>query len=361
MSVLIALCVWTVVIVGFPQGTPVNNRFHSCVITVGLALFAVIASAVAYASVYDRTLYTEQYERISVSPFPGLSGDDPLFAIFLWCLAHVAPTTGPALFGSVAGLCAIGHVFALWRLLPPWGVLVAWLTTLASGLFFAYVNVAARQGLAVACLMIAVSLYATGSKRRIPFLALLVAASMLHWSAIPVAVGMASLRVFRPRLKILLLGWGGLAFAFVLHLPSQILGGYGRLLPAINDYGSSGAFNSYRSGGDRLDFLAVSVVILAVALIGVRALPEDQVYRRLVSVYLVFNSFFLLFGSLAFSDRMAAYSWFLGPLLLWFPIVALKAKANRILPVGTAVGVVTLGLGLGPLLRLATCAGRRCG
>jgi hypothetical protein len=94
------------------------------------------------------------------------------------------------------------------------------------------------------------------------------------------------------------------------------------------------------------------VSIAFVGLAGGRLLVFDVVYERLFTAFLMLNGMFLLLGFVAFSDRIAAYSWILGPSLLWYPLCRLRslpahAAAVAVLLIAYAAGFSSGNLGVG--------------
>lgn len=324
--------------------------------TVGLATMTV-ASVATMQGAADRQQYMKRWRILEAAPSPRVEGmlpdADLGFNAFLWGLARVAPLSEPLLYGFVAAIVVGAYVIASRLLLPAWATLGALVTMLAMGLIVAYSSVAIRQGLAVGFLLAAVALYSTG-RGRWPVLAGLVAvASVFHWSALPLGLAVLVLRVRTPGLRWPLLAWVALAVGYVQGWNVVLLERLGLYGAAVQTYSSDVAFDAYLGGaGARLDFLAVSAAILAAGLLGRRWMADDDDrHARVLTAYIVFNCAFLLVGFVAFGDRIAAYSWFLAPWLLWLPLTRVK---DAMLPALVVGAVVAFGLVAGTLPQVAS-------
>jgi hypothetical protein len=353
MLLLLTLCAWIIAITAGQSRTIVANRWTVALIATLVAALSVAASAASEFQVSDRLVYVRMFRDLGVldSPQQLSTETDFLFVWLLWVWGHVVPTRAEFLFGGIAVVLAAAYLFACHRVLPPWAGLAAWLTLVASGWFASYTVVAIRQGLAIACLMAAVGLVVVKNGRRAPLLALLAAAPLFHWSAVVPAVILAVIYLRGIPVRIVVFTWCALAVAFVLDLQQLALGRFQQQLPQMTEYLGPDAFRSYQAGGNRLDFLAVSAVFITIGLLGRRGRDADPVLDRLFVILVAFNCYFLIFGFVAFSDRIAAYSWFLAPMLTWYVL----SKRNNIPAATTAiVAVVAFGLFGGTLAALAS-------
>lgn len=355
LALLLTISVWAAAVIGGRRSPAVNSRVTVGIGVVVLSVMAVVAVATAEGA-SDRQLYMQQWRILETSPTPRVQGvlddADLLFNSFLWVLARVAPVSEVILYGVVAAAVVGAYVLASRLLLPGWATLGALFTVLALGLVASYSGVAIRQGLAVAVLLVAVALYVTGRASPLRLAALAVVAGLFHWSALPIGLAVAVMRVRTPGVRVLLGVWLVLAVAYLQGWNQLLLDRLGLYGAAVQSYSSDVAFDAYLGGqGGRVDFLLASAAMVVVALVGRRMMPADPQHARLTAAFLVFNCAFLLAGFVAFSDRIAAYSWFLAPWLLWLPMTRVKDAA---VPVLTLVGVLTFGLTTGTLTALAS-------
>jgi hypothetical protein len=68
----------------------------------------------------------------------------------------------------------------------------------------------------------------------------------------------------------------------------------------------------------------------------------DPRYAELVKYYVAWNCVYLLFGFVAFADRLAGYSWFLVPILVWFPVLKREKYS-----VGPTILLTAMSIALG--------------
>jgi len=97
---------------------------------------------------------------------------------------------------------------------------------------------------------------------------------------------------------------------------------------------------------------AGGLAILIVGLVAVWRGAPTPWYARLVLFYCTLNTYFLLFGFIYFSDRLAAYSWTLAPLVLATPFAYPKAPVGRLLTVLFVIAVLAFGFTIGPFQQM---------
>lgn len=77
--------------------------------------------------------------------------------------------------------------------------------------------------------------------------------------------------------------------------------------------------------GFRFDFLLYSLLPIIVAFFfKLRAKTKNELYEKLLCVYLMTNSFWVIFIRANFSNRFAYLSWFLYPLVLAYPLLNIR-------------------------------------
>lgn len=283
----------------------------------------VFQGALSEYGVSDRGVYLDLFVQLSSasSPFAVDSDADPLFLATLWALGQLGNPSPELLFGFTTLVLSVSYYVACRAFLTGWAAVLSLLTLCAVGLLEAYSVVALRQGLAISAVMLTLFAFRGKGLRWPLLLAFCGAAVLFHWSAIgPVLVVLlVRYRLFRLRLAVGV--WCVLAIAYVSSLQARLFAGLSTWLPQMEEYSSSGAYANYGSEGNRFAFLAVSGAALALFLWALRAEgfspTSDTEFRQLVELYVGFNCFFLALGFIAFSDRIAAYSWFLAPLLFW--------------------------------------------
>jgi hypothetical protein len=89
-------------------------------------------------------------------------------------------------------------------------------------------------------------------------------------------------------------------------------------IPKMDFYGTIG--DGVNRSGNRMDFFIFTVFGIFAGLFLYKYLFRDSKYEKLIKIYILFSSVFFLLGFIAYSDRIAAYSWFLLPIILWIPV-----------------------------------------
>lgn len=177
-----------------------------------------------------------------------------------------------------------------------------------------------RQGMAIGILLISLATYLKGKKKTA--VVLMILSAQYHSTAYIMLLAFLIIEIFKINLKPLLGIWGLASVLYVTgwnqiviqHLPfhSQYLLSYtGELW--------SGQSTLYGQAPNSIKYLAYSAVFLIVMLF-LRSffLMEDEDMLFFVRVYTVWNTVFLLFGFIAFSSRIAFYSWILFPFIVFY-------------------------------------------
>lgn len=212
--------------------------------------------------------------------------------------------------------------------------------------FFSYISLVLRQGLAMAFIFYAVACIinveeeARNKKIFIPLLL----ASFTHWSAIPIAIIILIIKNKSIRIKHLVLLWALSSILFLSDLQSKIFKPIANLLPPLESYSSQSTIDYYGSV-NRIDFLVFSFIWVVIGLYFYNKLNKEKSYGIVLKIYISLNIFFLLFGFIAFSDRLASYSWFFIPVIIWYPLFKQK-KYTPVLMTGyllifTIIGMLT--------------------
>ncbi|CAH1194597.1 hypothetical protein PAECIP111892_01757 [Paenibacillus auburnensis] len=250
------------------------------------------------------------------------STNEPLFVIVSWIVAHF--TENPRIYLAVLWVVFIVPFYlSLNRMYKPWQVAVIIFSYLNFGFFYSYSSNVLRQGISIAFIILSLSYYLMGQKNKKPYVFLTVGC-LFHWTGISAAVAVILLIKTNIKLRYLLGFWMLSALLYVTNLNAKLVAPFAGIIPKFDVYSSTSALQAYSNQTNRLDFLLFSAVWVAIGIVLYYFFYREDEYLRIIKAYIVLNSLFVLCGFLAFSDRIAAYSWFLIPLLIWHPIV--KAK-----------------------------------
>ena len=234
--------------------------------------------------------------------------------------------------------CSILYVFPLYVASKKWvGANAYFLLLMAIGSFsfWAYGVNGIRNGIATSMFILGLSF---SRNKKILKLLLFLIAFMIHQSVIiPLAAYVITVFVKNP--KYFLLFW-------LASIPlSLVLGSISELFFASLGFGGErvnyliqGNVNndSFRYTGFRWDFLLYSAsgVFSGYYFIIVKKF-KDPIYIKLVSIFLISNSFWILIIRANFSNRFAYLSWFLIAFVIFYPFlksVFLK-KQNKLLSI----------------------------
>lgn len=356
LAVFVALVILTITLAPLAaEGSSLRAAPHQAPLLAALVGLVVVYSLVANTTVLDRLFYTTDLERASGVSFSELfnraafeptAGTEPVYLILLWVMSRFGTTTS-VFFLFIALTTSLLYLWPLVRLLDWWKATFVFVLALALGTFTSYTSIVARQSIAMSLMSAAICWGLIGRRTQLA-VALAVVASLAHWSALPfAAVVLLSLRITVP-LRVALVGWLGCAALFVTGSQTRVLGGLTAYLPKQDLYTSSSLASVYTGGVNRLDFLAFGAAMLLAFLAMRWWLDVPEWYTPVLVVFIGFNAIFLLGGFVYYSDRLAAYSWYLAPLLAAAPLVSRSSTRSRTMGAIVAVAAGGLAVVSGP-------------
>jgi hypothetical protein len=356
LAFAVVAALWTLMLILAPPESALRGRVNALIPLVILSIFAVVFAVKGNDGLPDRIVYTNELQYIAGHTLGGAfaltftTSREPLYILFMWLVSNASHATA-WLYFCVGTVCTLIYLGGLLRLVPLWQAPLVWFTTLSLGFFTSYASLVARQGLSMAMLFAAICLILKGTRSRW-WVLLLMAAALMHWSAIPIALTIALLAVLRIRLRLVVAVWGIAAILFLTGIQEWLLGPLAGIIPGWNEYTDPNLNSAYTGGANRRDFLLFSLVILVIGLIAVGRGAPTPWYSRLMVFYLALNTIFLLFGFILYSDRIGAYSWTLAPLILATPFAYPKSRIGRIGTVAFLAAVIGYGFVRGPFLQM---------
>ena len=321
-----------------------------------LAALTVVNTMVAATGnfdVVDKGRYALEFQSLSFTPFGDVlhdfvsTGREPAFLLFMWLIGMF--THEPmAFFAVTAVVCNLALIGALWLLLGAgWKTAVVFYITFCFGFFIDYSSFLLRQGLSMACLMLAVALVMRSSSP-VKIILLLAAGVCFHWSALAPAVVILLVHFLRLRTGLLLGLWAALSLTYFTGLNARLADPLGSSIEQVENYANPDLAVNYAGGTNRPIFWLLSAVPLLVAYPAVklaRSLPSW--YGQLLNAYILLNCYYLLLGFVYFSDRLAAYSWSLIPALISVPFLSYQGRGGSIIRAGLLGGFVAWGFYFG--------------
>lgn len=204
-----------------------------------------------------------------------------------------------------------------------------------------------RQGIAIGILLISLMTYLKGHKK-VSILLMLISAQF-HSTAYIMFVSLLVIEFFKINLKWLLTIWGIGSLLYVTGWNQRVV----QYLPFNSKYISnytgslwSGQSELYGQAPNAIKYLLFSIVFLIIILFFKKMFLNNDIGMIFLSkVYVVWNTIFLIFGFVAFSSRIALYSWMLFPLIIFYAFWSnkvLKGYYPVLLVVWLIAGLVSL-------------------
>ncbi len=356
LMTLILFLLATVWILGFCLLPKVAYVRHWTNAVFPLAAITVVNTMVAAAGnfdVVDKTRYGLEFQSLSFTPFGEVlndfvtTGREPAFLVFTWIVGIF--THDPMVFFVVtAVICNLALVLGLWLLLGSgWQTAVVFYLTFCFGFFVDYSSFLLRQGLSMACLLIAVALVMRSS-RPMKILLVLTVGICFHWSALAPAIVILLVRFLRMRPGLLLGVWAVLSLTYFTGVNARLADPLGSSIEQVENYANPDLAANYAGGTNRPTFWILSAVPLAVGYPVsrlMRGLPSW--YSTLLNTYILLNCYYLLLGFVYFSDRLAAYSWALIPVLIAVPFLSYAGRGGTMVRAALLAGFAAWGLYFG--------------
>lgn len=210
------------------------------------------------------------------------------------------------------------HFGALW----PYG----FLGFLSFFEFFSYGTNGLRNGLACSIFILAM---AYNNLKYLRYVLMLIAV-LLHVSLI-LPVGAYIVAIFFKRINFYFILWFS-ALTVSYFSGDFFTNLFTEFLPQRTNYYLLGDGDIFYKVGFRVDFILYSFlgVLAAYYYLYVRKI-QDELYNKLVSVYLFSNGLWLLVVRAYFTNRIAYLSWFLLAPLIVYPLLKIKMTKNQIL------------------------------
>lgn len=327
----------------FPKATIINNTVITrlfVIILMCVSLYVIIITDLNYT---DRSQYTQHfYQSMSMTFFDQLkqSNMETLYVIIVNIISYFV--SSPIIFYII--LHIIFLIFIAKGIYKLQGIsLLAYSFIIYLNVFYyyGYVLNGIRQGLAIAGIILVFSLLVKGKKYKGLIISIVI--SLLHYSVIPFIL-LTYLVVFlnnKLKFKYLLLGYFIFSILYVFDLQTLFVGFIDSTY--IETYTSPEVMERFEETNN-INFLLFNTVFLSIFYIFYKNhFKQDKIYILLFKLYIVFSMIFILFGYIAFSNRLAAYSWFLIPILLSYYMVnnRLNILNGGILLATLIVGIIT--------------------
>lgn len=360
MSLYIAMSTWVFMLAATKPNTIVSNRYTATFIFWSFFLLVTILVMLNYnkllvgpEAISDLRIYTREfawYSDLSFEESLSVGGKEWLFTLFTWILSQI--TENIYVYLTIVWLSITFILVRSLRLIfEPWKVVLVFFTYVNYPFFLSYVFNGMRQGFAMTFLLLALCLLVANKKSRFLFYGCVLSAFLFHASTLPFALALILLRKMkRLSLKTSVSIWVMSALLFVTGLNRLLLAPVAARIESLSGYLQDVVLAGY-SGVNRLDFLLFSFVFIALGIFLYKrtAAQYQHKYRLILNAYILYNVVFVLFGFIAFSNRLSAFSWFLIPLLIWYPVLSIEKtkRPNSLIVLLILISSVAIGSATG--------------
>lgn len=276
---------------------------------------------------------------------------ESLFLLYQWSLSKIS--SNDLTFIIVTFLIYVFLLLkAIKKIFLPWQYIYIFFAFLCYPFFYNYILNGMRQGLAMMLILLAMT-YWIKKRNSFKFYISIIFSGLIHVTSFFFTIPLFIVLWLNIKLKYLLLLWTFAIFLFLTDLNSFIANiGIINELNFIELYTNNGIIEVFGET-NKINFLVFSSFFLLLSLFLYKYIDLDEklknIYLVTIKTYTVFNILFLLFGFIAYSNRLAAYSWHLLPLLILFPILH-KSKHSPFLLIITIVIFMIIGWVTSPLL-----------
>lgn len=332
--------------------TLINNSYNAgFLLIIYILLITYKIANLSLDSTPDMYVYFNEYleySGISLVDALTISNKEFLFTTVQWILSNIS--TSFLFFKIVSWFLFISiFLLSLMRIFRSYQLLAVFIGFTTYFIFFSYALNTMRQGLAISLLFFAISILITDSNQKKLFYTAIICAPLIHFSSLFLSITLFVLRKFDLKLKTLLLIWITSLGLFITNINKSLFGNFQS--DSMSTYSSEALLKVYTGGVNRIDFLLFGTFFLFIGLLVRKFMVKEhnfRVYDKLLKVYILFNTYYLMVGFVTYSDRIGSYSWFLIPLLVLFPIVKTKVY-NPLRLVGILLLLIFIGIYNGSL------------
>lgn len=336
--------VWVLMLVLSWRVPQLRHWSNALLPLISLILINTIVAALGNYDISDKAIYSTEFQILSFAPTGEVfytydsEGREPAFLLLGWFIGLF--THDPQVYFFVIAL--LGSIMLalalLWLLRSVWQVTIVYYITFCFGFFTGYSSYLLRQGLSL--LFILLALVSICRQARLwQTLVWLAVASLFHWSAIPAALLLLGIRFLPKSSTNFLVGvWVVFSLLFLTGLNATLLAPFASGSEALETYTDPENADLYTGGTNRPDFWILGLCVLVMGYIVLRTIDGlPDWYRHLFHAFVILNTYYLALGFVYYSDRVAAYSWSIVPLIVTVPVICLKGWRQGLGSVGLMV------------------------
>lgn len=325
----------------FPKFTIINNKYFSLLFIIILSILSMYVIYITDINYTDRSTYTRIFntsKSLNLGDHLTSTGHEPLYIIFnnlisyffdeviiFYLLLHLL-----FLVVLVAGLFKINGTYYIGYTL---------FIMINAFFYYSYTLNGLRQGISMALIVLVIGYLLSNNKIKAIITSII--SILFHYSSIPMILLMFFLRYYRKYLKLnyLIAFYFLVSILFIFDLQQIFVGSLG--ISYIEQYSNEGLIDHYGETNNINFLIFNSFFLILFYYFYSKYYKNDKTYKYLFKIYILFSTFFLLFGFVAFSNRIAAYSWFLIPLLIGY---YLNNSTNTIFKILIIIVILFLGI-----------------
>lgn len=345
MLLLIILLVWVIISAFAKDNSVLKNKYISTFLIVFMTMLLIMAIEGDGSLGTDMPRYLRAISTMEHMTFTEASlyfRFEPLFLFLQWTYSQIS--TNPDIYVRYLTLLFIVILFSVSRNLFYNSSNIFFIFSyLSYPIFYDYLYNGTRQGFSMIFLVLAISLWLNSSKplkQQKIFVSLLFAA-FFHYSSIPIIILYLIVVNTDISLRHYIIAWIGFMLLFITNINTIVLNiPIIRNIEFVENYSSNELIVSFGEV-NKINFLLFSLFFLLIALfLNAKSVLNSKVkenYIYIIKFYIAFNIFYLLFGFVAYSNRVSAYSWYLIPLLVMYPIIHDQKQSPMKLGVVTVI------------------------
>lgn len=252
---------------------------------------------------------------------------EPGFVFYQWIISKVSSSHIFFMAATVLSILFI-TLKGLKKIVPQIYIPLIFIGYLSLFYYFNFLRNIIRQGFAVSfILLIIVFLAQEKTKQAVLYFFLAIS---FHISAV-ISSLLFVVRKFNISIKLLCIFYIIGALTMLTGINQKIMSQFsmligGRIGSSIARYASDSLITNYGSS-NRIDFLLFTSFWLILGVCFYKYfLKKDYLYESILKAYITFSTIFVIFGYIGYSDRLAAYAWYLIPIIHFYPIIKMKGK-----------------------------------
>ncbi|QWB99438.1 EpsG family protein [Mycoplasmatota bacterium] len=241
------------------------------------------------------------------------------FSSYLWVLSRISTNQYVFMLTSLA-IIYFTLLKGLTKILGNKHIILVLFGYMSLFVFWNMISNILRQGMAISFVILAFSCLLKKEYKKFIFYSII---SFLFHSSAAIIFPFIILLKFKIKMKYYLLAYVSAAILMFTGMNRFLLTLFNQfnfnLINRLINYASQNTIDKY-GATNRIDFFLFNSIWIIIFFIISKYMSNIHVREHILfKLYLYFTSFFMLIGFVAYSDRVAAYSWMLLPIILILP------------------------------------------